>query len=95
MRAIIALVTEAASISETSVNFYQTTWRNNPEDSHLHKLSVFDNRVPGKICRSKKDEVTGGRRKLHNEEIYNLHTSQNIIRIGKGFVTEMRPVEAG
>jgi hypothetical protein len=26
----------AASISETSVNFYQTTWRNNPEDSHLH-----------------------------------------------------------
>jgi hypothetical protein len=27
---------EAASISETSVNFYQTTWRNNPEDSHLH-----------------------------------------------------------
>jgi hypothetical protein len=22
--------------NETSVNFYQTTWRNNPEDSHLH-----------------------------------------------------------
>jgi hypothetical protein len=27
---------EAASTSETSVNFYQTTWRNNPEDSHLN-----------------------------------------------------------
>jgi hypothetical protein len=27
---------EALSISETSVNFYQTTRRNNPEDSHLH-----------------------------------------------------------
>jgi hypothetical protein len=27
---------EAASTSETSVNFYQTAWRNNPEDSHLH-----------------------------------------------------------
>jgi hypothetical protein len=27
---------EAASTSETSVNFYQTTLRNNPEDSHLH-----------------------------------------------------------
>jgi hypothetical protein len=27
---------EAASTSETSVNFYQTTQRNNPEDSHLH-----------------------------------------------------------
>jgi hypothetical protein len=27
---------EAASISETSVNFDQTTRRNNQEDSHLH-----------------------------------------------------------
>jgi hypothetical protein len=27
---------EAASSSETSGNFYQTTRRNNPEDSHLH-----------------------------------------------------------
>jgi hypothetical protein len=33
---IIALMMEAASTSETSVNFYQTTRRNNPEDSHLH-----------------------------------------------------------
>jgi hypothetical protein len=32
----IALMMEAASTSETSVNFYQTTRRNNPEDSHLH-----------------------------------------------------------
>jgi hypothetical protein len=32
---IIALVMEAANIAETSVNFYQTTWHNNPEDSHL------------------------------------------------------------
>jgi hypothetical protein len=27
---------EAQSTSETSVNFYQTTRRNNSEDSHLH-----------------------------------------------------------
>jgi hypothetical protein len=27
---------EATSTSETSVNFYQTTRRNNSEDSHLH-----------------------------------------------------------
>jgi hypothetical protein len=27
---------EAVSTSETSVNFYQTTWRNIPEESHLH-----------------------------------------------------------
>jgi hypothetical protein len=26
---------EAGSTSETSVNFYHTTQRNNPEDSHL------------------------------------------------------------
>jgi hypothetical protein len=26
---------DAASTSETSVNFYQTTRRNNPENSHL------------------------------------------------------------
>jgi hypothetical protein len=29
------LMMEAQSTSETSVNFYQTTRRNNPEDSHL------------------------------------------------------------
>jgi hypothetical protein len=33
---IIVLMIEAVSTSETSVNFYQTTWRNIPEDSHLH-----------------------------------------------------------
>jgi hypothetical protein len=34
--AMMALIMEAASTSETSVNFYQTTWLNNPEDSHFH-----------------------------------------------------------
>jgi hypothetical protein len=32
---IIALMMEAARTSETLLNFYQTTWRYNPEDSHL------------------------------------------------------------
>jgi hypothetical protein len=31
----ISLMMEAASTSETSVNFYQTTWHNIPEDSHF------------------------------------------------------------
>jgi hypothetical protein len=35
IRAMIALMMEAASTSKTSVN-YHTTRRNNPEDSHLH-----------------------------------------------------------
>jgi hypothetical protein len=33
---IIALMMGAANTSETSINFYQTTRRNIPEDSHLH-----------------------------------------------------------
>jgi hypothetical protein len=33
---IITLMMEAAVTSEKSVNFYQTTRHNNPEDSHLH-----------------------------------------------------------
>jgi hypothetical protein len=32
----IALMMEAVITSETSVNFYQNTRRNNPEDGHLH-----------------------------------------------------------
>jgi hypothetical protein len=38
-KAMIALMMEAASTSETSVNFHQTTRRNNPEDSHIHTRS--------------------------------------------------------
>jgi hypothetical protein len=35
-------MTEAASTSETSVNFYQTTWRDNPEDSYLLSKRVTE-----------------------------------------------------
>jgi hypothetical protein len=35
---LIALMMEAARTSETLVNFYQTTRRYNPEDSHFHGL---------------------------------------------------------
>jgi hypothetical protein len=37
-RRAIALMMEAVSTSETSVNFYQTTWRNISEDSHHYNL---------------------------------------------------------
>jgi hypothetical protein len=33
---LIAVMVEAVSFSETSVNIYQTTLRNMTEDSHLH-----------------------------------------------------------
>jgi hypothetical protein len=35
---VITLMMEAASTSEMSVNFYQTTWHNISEDSHLHLI---------------------------------------------------------
>jgi hypothetical protein len=41
---------------------------------------VFENRVLRRIFGPKRDEVTGEWRKLHNEELRNLHSSQNIIR---------------
>jgi hypothetical protein len=39
LAAFIRVMMETASTSETSVNFYQTTMRNNPEDSHLHSIT--------------------------------------------------------
>jgi hypothetical protein len=48
-----------------------------------HRLRVFENRVLRKIYGPKKDEVTGGWRELHNEELHNLYFSANIIRMSK------------
>jgi hypothetical protein len=48
-----------------------------------HRLRVFENRVLRRIFGPKKDEVTGGWRKLHNVELHNLHSSPNIIRMIK------------
>jgi hypothetical protein len=44
---------------------------------------VFENRVLRRIFGPKRDEVTGGWRKLHNEELHNLYSSPSIIRIIK------------
>jgi hypothetical protein len=40
---------------------------------------VFENRVLRRIFGPKRDEVTGEWRKLHNEELYNLYSSPDII----------------
>jgi hypothetical protein len=48
-----------------------------------HRLRVFENRVLRRIFGPKKDEVTGGWRKLHNEELHNLYSSPSIIRMIK------------
>jgi hypothetical protein len=38
-------------------------------------VKVIFNRALRRIFRSKRDEVTGGRRKLHNEERHSLYSS--------------------
>jgi hypothetical protein len=61
-----------------------------------HRLRVFENRVLRRIFGPKGDEMTGGWRKLHNEELHNLYPSPSIIRMIKsrrmtlaGHVTRM------
>jgi hypothetical protein len=46
-------------------------------------LRVFENRVLRRIFGPKRDEVTGGWRKLHNEELHGLYSSPIIIRVIK------------
>jgi hypothetical protein len=48
-----------------------------------HKLRVFENRVLRTIFGPKRNGVTGGWRKLHNEELHELYPSPSIIRIIK------------
>jgi hypothetical protein len=59
------------------------TWHYIPEDTILHKLRVFENRVLRRIFGPKRDGVTGGWRKLHNEDLHNLYSSPSVIRIIK------------
>jgi hypothetical protein len=42
---------------------------------------VYENRVLPRIFGPKIDEVTGDWRKLHNEELHNLYSSPNVIRM--------------
>jgi hypothetical protein len=40
LRRAIILMMKTAITTETSVNFYQTTRRDNPEDSHLQEVNL-------------------------------------------------------
>jgi hypothetical protein len=56
---------------------WSLTWREE------HRLRVFENRVLRRIFRPKREEVTGDWRKLQNEDLHNLYSSPNIIRMIK------------
>jgi hypothetical protein len=45
------------------------------------ELRVLEIGVPRKIFRPKKDEMTGGWRKLHDEEPHNMYFLSSIIRM--------------
>jgi len=44
---------------------------------------VYENRVLRRVFGTKRDEVTGEWRKLHNEEFSDLYTLPNIVRVVK------------
>ena len=47
------------------------------------RLRVFENRVLRRVFGPKREEVTGERRKLHNEELSDLYALPNIMRVVK------------
>jgi hypothetical protein len=48
-----------------------------------HRLRVFQNRVLRRIFGPKREKVARDWRRLHDEELHNLHASLNIIRMIK------------
>jgi hypothetical protein len=49
----------------------------------LYKLRVCEKKVLRRICQSKREEVVGGWRRLHNEDLHNLYASPSIILVIK------------
>ena len=47
------------------------------------RLRVFENRVLRRVFGSKRDEVTGEWRKLYNEDLRDLYSLPNIVRVVK------------
>ena len=56
---------------------WSLTWREE------RRLRVFENRVLRRIFGPKRDEVTREWRKLHNEELNDLYSSPNMLRVMK------------
>jgi hypothetical protein len=63
------------------VLYGRETWSLTLREDNRQK--VFENRVMRKIFGPKRDEVTGGWRKLHNEKLHNVYFSRSTIRMIK------------
>jgi hypothetical protein len=46
-------------------------------------LRVFENRVLRRIFGPKRDAITGGSRKLHNEQLHNLNSLPSVLTMPK------------
>jgi hypothetical protein len=57
------------------------TWSLTPREEH--RLRVFENRALRRIFGPKREKVAGGSRRLHSEELNNMYTSQNMIKVIK------------
>ena len=77
---------------EVGLNFYRTiilpavlygceTWSLTLREER--KLRVFDNMVLSRIFGPRRDEVMGERRRLDNEELNDLYSSPNVVRVIK------------
>jgi hypothetical protein len=64
------------TVSLPVISYGCETWYLTLTEEHI--VRAFENRVLREIFGSKRDETTGGWRKLHNEELHNLYSSPNI-----------------
>jgi PAS domain-containing protein len=48
-----------------------------------HRWNVFENRALRRIFGYKREEVAGGWRRLHNEELHNVFCSPNVNRVAE------------
>ena len=63
--------------------------------SEGHRLGVFEKRVLRIIFRLKRDEVKGGWRKLHSEELNDLYTLPSVIVKGMGWAGRVACMHRG
>jgi hypothetical protein len=76
--------------SGTLLSTYESTRRNNPKEQHrqlhchenlkCHRFRVFENKVLRRIFGPVREKLTEGWRK-RNEDVNNLHSSPDIIRM--------------